>query len=45
MLPGYGYLYSFIKTEGIEKDLETRFDHSYYELDRPLSKAKNKKSN
>ena len=29
----------------IAKDVETRFDTSNYELDRPLPKGKNKKSN
>ena len=37
----------YIKTEDIYKDIvgivETRFDTSNYELDRPLSKGKNKK--
>ena len=37
----------FIKTEDIysdiAKDVENRFDSSNYELDRPLSKGKNKK--
>ena len=40
---------AYIKTddiyEDIAKDVETRFDTSNYELDRPLSKGKNKKSN
>ena len=46
----YGYRYSFIayiKTDDIYKDIaedvETRFDNSNYELDRSLSKGKNKK--
>ena len=30
-----------IKTKHIYKDLETRFDTSNYELDRPLLKEKN----
>ena len=38
----------YIKTEDnyidIPKDVETRFDTSNYELDRPLSEGKNKKS-
>ena len=38
-----------IKTDDIYKniaqDFETRFDTSIFELDRPLSKGKNKKSN
>ena len=37
----------YIKTNGIYKDIaedvETRFDTSKYELDRPLPKGKNKK--
>ena len=37
----------YIKTDNIYKDIaqdvETRFDISNYELDRPLSKGKNKK--
>ena len=37
----------YIKTDDIYKDIgedvETRFDTSNYELDRPLSKGKNKK--
>ena len=37
----------YIKTDGIYKDIaehvETRFDTSNYELDRPLPKGKNKK--
>ena len=34
----------YIKTEHIYRDIaETRFDTSNYELDRPLSKGKNKK--
>ena len=32
----------YIKTEDIEKDVETRFDTSNYKLDRPLLKEKNK---
>ena len=39
----------YIKTDNIYKDIaedfETIFDTSNYELDRPLSKGKNKKSN
>ena len=39
----------YIKTDNIYKniaeDIETRFDTSNYELDRPLHKGKNKKSN
>ena len=39
----------YIKTDHIYKDVaedvETRFDTSNYELDRPLSKGKNKKMN
>ena len=38
----------YIKTEDIyvhiKKDVETRFDTSSYELDRPLSKGENKKA-
>ena len=38
----------YIKTDDIYKDIaeniETRFDTSNYELDRPLSKGKNKKA-
>ena len=38
---------AYIKTDGIYKDIpedvETRFDTSNYELDRPLPKGKNKK--
>ena len=37
----------YIKTDGIDKDIvenvETRFDTSNYELDRPVPKGKNKK--
>ena len=37
----------YIKTDGVFKyiaeDVETRFDTSNYELDRPLPKGKNKK--
>ena len=40
-------VYSFIVKHDIYKDIaeniETRFDTSNYELDRPLSKGKNKK--
>ena len=40
---------AYIKTDDIYKDIaedvETRFDTLIYELDRPLSKAKDKKSN
>ena len=32
----------YIKTEDIEKDVETRFDTSNYKLDRLLLKEKNK---
>ena len=32
-----------IKTEDIYKDIETRFDTSNFEIDRPLPKEKNKK--
>ena len=39
----------YIKTEyiyiNIAKDVETRFDTTSYELERPLTKAKNTKSN
>ena len=39
----------YIKIDDIYKDIvedvETRFDTSNYELDRPLPKGKNKKSN
>ena len=39
----------YIKTDDIYKviaaDVETRFDTSIYELDRPLPKGKNTKSN
>ena len=39
----------YIKTDNIDKDIskvvETRFDTSKYELEIPLPKAKNKKSN
>ena len=39
----------YVKTNYIYKDIaenvETRFDTSNYELDRPLPKAKSKKSN
>ena len=42
-----GSLIVYIKTEdissGITKDVETTFDTSNYELDRPLPKGKNKK--
>ena len=40
-------LYVYIKTDDIYKDIaedvETRFDTSNYELDKPLPKGKNKK--
>ena len=44
----YGYSFIvYIKTDDINKDItediETRFDTSNYELDRPLPKGKNKK--
>ena len=32
-----------VKTEDIAEDVETRFDTSNFELDRPLPKRKNKK--
>ena len=32
----------YIKTDGIYKDIAEDFDTSNYELDRPLSKGKNK---
>ena len=38
------YEYSFIvyiKTSDVAKDVETRFDTSNFELDRPLPKIKN----
>ena len=35
----------YIKTDDICKDAEARLDTSNYELDRPLSKGKNKASN
>ena len=38
-----GSLILYIKTDNILEDVETRFDTSNYELDRPLPKAKNKK--
>ena len=44
-----GSLIVYVKTEDIYsdvgKDVETRFDTSNYELDRPLPKRKKKKSN
>ena len=47
VLYGYRCFIVYIKTDGIYKDIiedaETRFDTSNYELDRPLSKGKNKK--
>ena len=46
--PKYGFIL-YMKTNYIYKDIaenvETRFDTSNYELDRPLPKAKSKKSN
>ena len=40
-----GSFIAYIKTDvmykGIAEDVETRFDNSNYELDRPLSKEKN----
>ena len=40
-------LYGYLKTDNIYKNvsenIETRFDTSNYELDRPLPKGKNKK--
>ena len=45
MWHGYRQLYSLHKTVGIYidvvKDVESRFDTSNYELDRPLPKGKN----
>ena len=47
MLHGYRQIYSLNKKEDINvqiaKYVETRFDISNYELDRPLLKIKNKK--
>ena len=47
MLYGYSYIIVYIKTYYIYKDIgevvETRFDTSNYELERPLPKAWNKK--
>ena len=51
VLCGYRYIVYryivYIKTDNIYKniaeDVETRFDNSNYELDRPLHKEKNKK--
>ena len=44
---GIGSFIVYIKTDDIYKDIakdvETRFDNSDYELDRLLSKVKNKK--
>ena len=46
MLYGYSFIV-YLKTDDIYKDnledVETRFDTSNYELDRPLPKGKNKK--
>ena len=46
MLHGYSFIV-YIKADGIykdiEEDVETRFDTSYYQLERPLPKGKNKK--
>ena len=47
--PKYGCFIVYIKADDIYKDIaedfETRFDTSNYELNRPLPKAKTKKSN
>ena len=46
MLYGYRQVHCIHKKDDIYKDIEedvkTRFDTSNYELDRPLSKGKNK---
>ena len=43
----YEFWYDYVKTDDIYKDIaedvETRFDTSNFELDRPLPKGKNKK--
>ena len=48
MLQEYRFVV-YIKTDDLYKDIaedvETRFDTSNYDLDRTLSKGKNKKSN
>ena len=38
-----GYIKIDVIYKGIAEDLETKFDTSNYELDRPLPKGKNKK--
>ena len=38
-----GYIKIDVIYKGIAEDLETKFDTSNYELDRPLPKEKNKK--
>ena len=47
MLHGYRPLYNLHKKQDIyvdiAKDAETRFDTSYYKLERPLPKEKKKK--
>ena len=47
MVKSITVLYIYIKTDDIYKDIaeyvETKFDTSNYELDRPLPKGKNKK--
>ena len=46
---GYRQLHCSYKKDGsckdIAEDIETRFDTSNFEIDRPLPKGKNKKSN
>ena len=37
------YIKTDVMYKGIAEDVETRFDNSNYELDRPLSKEKNQK--
>ena len=43
MLHGYRLHYSLHINKGIAKDVETKFDTSNYELERPLPKEKNKR--
>ena len=47
VLYGYTHFHFNIKTDDIYKDIaedvETKFDHSNYELDRPLPRGQNKK--
>ena len=43
--PKYFHCIHYDIYKNITEDVETRFDTSYYELNRPLSKGRNKKVN